>query len=225
MPFWAQEKCVYIPENGVDLNRFNNPRELSVSFPLKAVFVGRLVPYKGADILLEATAPSLRAGDLELCIIGDGPQRHCLAEMAEKLGIAGKVRFEGWIPHAKIQEKLRSFDFLVLPSIREFGGGVVVEAMALGVTPIVADYGGPAELVDETTGFRIPFTDKNSLVEGLRFAIDDIIRSPEILNKLGFAAHQKAIKELSWDAKAKQILRVYRAVLAETRNLNFLDYR
>jgi glycosyltransferase involved in cell wall biosynthesis len=225
MPEWVRKKCIYIPENGIDLDRFSNPRNFSVSLPLRAVFLGRLVPYKGADMLLEAAAPFLRAGDLELHIIGEGPQRHFLTEMVEKLDVAGKVRFEGWIPHAKIQEKLRTFDFLVLPSIREFGGGVVVEAMALGVTPIVADYGGPAELVDEATGFRISFTDKNSLVEGIRRAIGEILLFPEVLNKLGPAARERTIENLSWDAKANQILKIYREILAGTNDLNFLDHR
>ena len=78
MPHWAQPKCVYIPENGVDLQRFNHPRDRTASLPLRAAFIGRLVPYKGADMLLEAAADFIRKGQLELDIIGDGPQRPLL---------------------------------------------------------------------------------------------------------------------------------------------------
>jgi glycosyltransferase involved in cell wall biosynthesis len=225
MPDWARAKCVYIPENGFDLSDFRAPRERLASIPLRAVFVGRLVPYKGADMLLQAAAPYLRAGALELNIIGDGPQRHSLSELASELGIASKVHFDGWMPHSQIPTVLRTFDFLVLPSIREFGGGVVVEAMAIGLTPVVADYGGPGELVDDSAGIRIQFTNKESLVEGLNLAIGSIVRSPHVLDELGAGARRLALKKLSWDAKAAQILRIYEAVMAGTKNLNFLDYR
>ena len=168
-------------------------------------------------MLLEAAVDFLRAGQLEVDIIGDGPQRPLLEKMVDRLDIRGRVRFHGWLPHAQVQEKLRTCDFLAFPSVREFGGGVVVKSMALRVTPIVADYAGPSELVDEETGIRVPFQDKKSLVEGMRLAIARVVRSPQILDSLGAAAHQKVVKELTWEAKASQIIAVYDAVLASAK--------
>ena len=214
MPRWAKHKCIYIPENGVHLGRCKNQVRRSASLPLRAAFVGRLVPYKGADILLEAAADFLRTGQLDLNIIGDGPQRPLLEMMVDQLGIRSSVRFHGSVPYDQVQETLKTCDFMALPSVREFGGGVVVESMALGVTPIVADYAGPSELVDEETGIRIPFQDKKSLVDGLRLAIAKVVCSPEILDRFGAAARQKVAKKLTWEAKANQIIAVYDAVLA-----------
>jgi glycosyltransferase involved in cell wall biosynthesis len=223
-PHWAKEKCVYIPENGVDLERFKNPRARSVCLPLKGAFVGRLVPYKGADMLLEAAAQFLKEGQLELHIIGDGPQRVLLETMVEQLEVQSRVHFHGWVSHIKVQETLRVCDFLALPSIREFGGGVVIESMALGVTPIVADYAGPSELVDDKTGIRVGFHDKQSLIEGMRDAFNLVIHSPQILDTLGAAGREKVLEKLTWEAKARQIIAVYDAVLSGTKNLNLLDY-
>jgi glycosyltransferase involved in cell wall biosynthesis len=225
MPGWAREKCVYIPENGVDMERFRNPRNRLASLPLRAAFLGRLVPYKGADILLEAVAEFLRAGQLELHIIGDGPERPLLEAMVDRLGVRLNVKFHGWVPHTEVQSKLSVCDFLALPSVREFGGAVVVEAMALGVAPIVADYAGPSEHVDDMTGIRVEFHDKASLVDGMRQAIRKVIGSPEVLDKLGAAARQKVVEKLTWDAKAHQIMAVYEAVLTGKDELNFLSYR
>ena len=222
MPAWAREKCVYIPENAVDLSLFGNPRSPRVSSPLQAAFIGRLVPYKGADMLIEAAIPFLRAGTLQLNIIGDGPQKPLLLEKVQGLNLASSVKFHGWIPHERIQEELRVCDFLALPSVREFGGGVVLEAMALAVTPLVANYAGPSELVDDTTGIRVPFSDEMSLVEGFRSVIADVIRSPEQLNRLGASARAKAIANFTWDAKAQQILAIYEAVLGEGNDLKML---
>ena len=186
--------------------------------------MGRLVPYKGADILLEAVAEFLRSGQLELHIIGDGPQKSLLEAMVDRLGIGNSVRFEGWVPHIEIQNRLRLCDVLILPSVREFGGAVVVEAMALGVAPIVADYGGPSELVDEKTGIRVPFSDRQSLVIGIKEAIGDAIRYPHMLDKLGAAGREKVQTKLTWDAKAEQIAAVYDAVLNGITNLHHLDF-
>ena len=130
-------------------------------------------------MLLEAAAEFLKEGQLELHIIGDGPQRASLETMVEQLEVRTRVHFHGWVPHIKVQETLRACDFLALPSIREFGGGVVVESMALGVAPIVADYAGPSELVDDKTGIRVAFHDKKDLIEGMRSAFNLVVHSPE----------------------------------------------
>jgi glycosyltransferase involved in cell wall biosynthesis len=224
MPGWARNKCVYIPENGIDPDRFNFPRNHSASLPLRGSFVGRLVPYKGADMLLEAAVGFLREGQLELHIIGDGPQRATLETMVDRLGIRSNVCFHGWVPHVEVQKTLRDCDFMALPSVREFGGGVVVESMALGVTPIVANYAGPSELVDDKTGIRVSFHDKQSLIEGFRQAIAELIRFPERLDQLGAAGREQVQKKLTWEAKAKQIVAVYDAVLTGRGNLNSLSY-
>lgn len=219
MPEWAKAKCVYIPENGIDLDsRVREPH----TGCLRAAFVGRLVPYKGADMLLKAAADFLRNGELELHIIGDGPQRAILEQMVDALTLRDRVIFHGWLAHAEVQSRLRQCDFMVLPSIREFGGGVVVESMALEVPPIVADYAGPSELVDDTTGIRVPCHDQQNLIEGLRSAIEKIVVFPAILDSLGTAGREKVRKKLTWDAKARQILAIYDAVMAGTTNLNSL---
>jgi glycosyltransferase involved in cell wall biosynthesis len=224
MPAWTQRKCVYIPENGVDLELFRNPRGHQASLPLKAIFLGRLVPYKGADLLLEATAEFLKAGNLELHIVGDGPQKCFLEAMVDRLGVRSSVEFHGWVPHGEVQSKLRVCDFLALPSIREFGGGVVVEAMALALTPIVADYAGPSELVDERTGIKVAFHNRKSLVDGMHDAIGRVIQSPKILDELGIAARKNVIGKLTWEAKAHQILSLYQDVLAGRNDFSCRSY-
>jgi glycosyltransferase involved in cell wall biosynthesis len=225
MPSWAQRKCIYIPENGVDLERFSRPRERTASLPLKGAFVGRLVPYKGADMLLEAAAEFLRGGQLELHIIGDGPQRPLLEEIVDRFGVRASVHFDGWVSHVEVQERLRCCDFLALPSVREFGGGVVLESMALGVAPIVADYAGPSELVDDETGIRIPFTDKQSLVSGIRRTIGEIVRAPNILDTLGAAGRSKVQEKFTWEQKARRIVAIYDSIVAGLKELPSLDYR
>jgi glycosyltransferase involved in cell wall biosynthesis len=225
LPHWTREKSIYIPENGVDLERFRNPRTHSAKLPLKCAFIGRLVPYKGADILLEAAIEFLKAKKLELHIIGDGPQRTFLETMVDQFDVRCSVHFHGQVPHVEVQDTLRISDFMALPSIREFGGAVVVESMALGVAPIVADYGGPSELVDDNTGIRVSFHDKQSLIQGMKSAIGRVICSPKVLDQLGAAGRLKVAKTLTWEAKARQIIAIYDAVLSGAKRFNSLHYQ
>lgn len=225
MPSWARRKCVYIPENAVDPERFTAAEKATTNFPMKAAFVGRLVPYKGADILLEATMDFLKEGKLEIHIVGDGPQRKLLEGMVDRLTVGDNVHFHGWIPHSDVQNILKNCDFMALPSVREFGGGVVIEAMAVGVPPIVANYAGPSELIDETTGIRVPFGEKQSLVEGMKREIGKILQNPRVLDKLGAAGRRRVAEKFTWQAKADQIAAIYEAVLKRSTDLGSLSIR
>ena len=73
------------------------------------------------------------------------------------------VTFCGMVSHSETLSRLRQSDVLVFPSLREFGGGVVFEALAMGVVPVVADYGGPSDIVTDEVGYRIPLTDEHEM--------------------------------------------------------------
>lgn len=102
---------------------------------------------------------------------------------------------------------------MVFPSIREFGGGVVIESMAMGVPSIVADYAGPAELVDHETGLKVPFVDKSSLVAGINDALKFMLANRERLAQLSHAGRKKVLEHFTWEAKAENIRHVYASVL------------
>ncbi|MBK8092261.1 MAG: glycosyltransferase family 4 protein [Verrucomicrobiaceae bacterium] len=213
MPKSTQNRCVFIPENAIDLAKFPlTPRTEPHSAPdepLRLSFVGRLVALKGVDMLLEAAAPLLRTGGATLDIIGDGPERARLQSMIEKDGLMGAVRMDGWIDHAKLGERLRQSDLFVFPSIREFGGGAVLEAMALGIPPVVLNHGGPPELVPPGTGFVLPMSTREDIVSRLRELLITVSSDRETLAEAGKRAQQHVSEFYTWEAKAKQITQVY----------------
>ncbi|MFN7292249.1 MAG: glycosyltransferase family 4 protein [Pirellula sp.] len=208
MPSWCQDKCHYIPENAVDPARFSRLRLRTAQRPIRCVFLGRLVPYKGPDMLLEAMAPLLVAGDVTLQIIGDGPMLPELQQFVASHQLPG-VSFLGWVEHQQVQNCLVDADLLTFPSIREFGGGVVLEAMALGVPAVVVDYGGPAELVTTETGWTIPLADRSSLIQRLRQQIAALVAEPTAIDTRGNAARKRALEQFTWSAKAKQVRGIY----------------
>ena len=227
MATWAQvatahpAKCVYVPENGVDPERFAPSDRPRTRGPLEVVFVGRLVPYKGADVVIEAAAPLLRDGRAALTIVGEGPQASRLRAVAAERGVGELVRFEGWLDHDRLRRRLAASDVFAFPSIREFGGGAVIEAMAAGVVPIVVDYGGPGEIVTADTGFALPLGPRDALVAGLRARLVDLARDPARVAEMGRAARARVLRWFTWSAKAAQTREIYGWMLGERDRPDF----
>lgn len=202
-------KLIYLPENGIDPDRFAlqaNPQ----SGALRACFVGRLVPYKGPDMLIQAAAPLLRDGRMTLDVIGDGPMMPQLRAMAQDLR---GITFHGWQDHRAVQDIMARCHLLAFPSIREFGGGVVLEAMALGVTPLVVDYAGPGELVQEGLGYKVPCGARAQIVAAFRTELTRLAQEPEDLAVTGAAARARVQSHFTWARKAAQVAQVYDWVL------------
>ena len=209
IPERYRHKCVYLPENAVDPARFPPPAPRVAAPPLRGCFVGRLVPYKGCDMLIEAAAPLLRDGRLTLDVVGDGPAMGDLRALALREGVEGAVTFHGWMAHQAVQTVLAEADVLTFPSIREFGGGVVLEAMAMGVVPVVVDYAGPGEIVTPDVGHKIAVGTRDEIVAGLRARLDEIADAPETLAPMAVAARAAVTERFTWSAKARQVLGVY----------------
>ncbi|WP_323781243.1 glycosyltransferase family 4 protein [Thalassovita sp.] len=212
IPSRFQDKTVYIPENAIDPDRFN-ARAAPVKDVLRACFIGRLVPYKGPDMLLEAALPLLQTGQLQLDLIGDGPLMESLQRFVADHGIESAVTFHGWMDHTKVQSVAAQSQILAFPSVREFGGGVVLEAMALGLVPLIVDYAGPGELVKPGTGFKVPIGPRDQIVAGFRDSLTELAARPEQLTRIGENARNRIEWFFTWDRKADQVLAVYDWVL------------
>lgn len=217
IPEKYQDKTVYIPENGIDPTRFNRHAP-PTGHVLKACFVGRLVPYKGADMLIAAAADLLRNGRMTLDIIGDGPMLDQLVDQAASLDCQTGLTFHKWIPHAEVQTILSQSHILSFPSIREFGGGVVLEAMALGVVPVIVDYAGPGELVSDETGFKVPCGSRDDIISALRATLTHLSENPASLAPLARNAKARVDEYFLWSRKADQIREVYDWALDEKRS-------
>ena len=170
------DRCVYLPENAIDPSRFVRTAGGSASGPLQVAFVGRLVPLKGVDMLIEAAAPLIRDGTLVLHVVGDGPEKESLSRQVADAGLGDGVRMHGWVPHHELGQRLSACHVFAFPSIKDFGGAVVLEAMAMGLVPIVVDHGGPAELISEGTGFSVPLGPRPALVGGFREVLTRLLR-------------------------------------------------
>jgi glycosyltransferase involved in cell wall biosynthesis len=156
--------------NTVDLQRFRL-RERADG-PARLLFIGRLFDIKRCDRLLSALArPELAGQAWRLEIAGDGPEAARLRAQAEALELAGRVRFLGHVPPAELPEVLARADALVLPSVKESFGVVVIEALASGLPILATRCGGPEATVTNAVGRLIPVDDSDALADGLGWLI------------------------------------------------------
>jgi len=218
VPEKFHEKCVYIPENAIEPERFSEKSKSYIEGPLRACFVGRLVPYKCPDILLEAALPLIKEGRLEIDIIGDGPLMSALANVVANENIDSAVTLTGWIEHAEVQKIMCKSQVFAFPSIREFGGGVVLEAMALGLVPVIVDYAGPGELVIDGTGYKIPLGTREKIVQALQNKLRWLVDNPESLPNTAKNAKTRVLDYFTWREKANQVHEVYKWILDDRKN-------
>ena len=210
LPEKYKEKILYLPENAIDTQRFSLRNTSTYELPVKAAFVGRLVPYKGADMAIEAMADLVREGKMVFDIYGTGPEQEKLSNMVSELGLEGKVTVHGFVPNTELQGRLVNADIFVFPSVREFGGGVVLESMALGVVPVIADYAGPAELVTEASGYAVPMGPREDLVESFKKQLEEICEDPKQLAAKREASITRIHTYYTWEKKVEQMIKVYR---------------
>jgi glycosyltransferase involved in cell wall biosynthesis len=169
---------------GVDDGNFPT-REAKMSGPAVVGYAGRLVAQKGVDVLLRALARV--AGPEWRCdIIGDGPMKDSLLDLAAELGIAKKVRFLGYVDHGEIARYLQTFSMLVLPSLtaanwKEQFGRVIIEALAAGVPVIGSDSGEIPFLIRKLEGGLVV---RENDVDDLAGAIDRLLADPGLRDRL-----------------------------------------
>lgn len=180
------------------------------------IFVGRLVPYKCADIVIEAIG-RLDASvqqKLSLTIVGDGSERSKLEARVQQLNLSERVHFAGWVDHSTTLDYYSQSDIFCFPSIREFGGAVVMEAMACGLPCIVANNGGIGEYVTDETGFRIEPLSREFLTQEMAVKIQTLVEDESLRTSMATAAIARA-QEFAWQTKVKKIVDIYHELIAE----------
>lgn len=198
-----------IPQYGVDTETFT-PGVPPPSPPFRIGFLGRLVPAKGIDTLLE----SLRhcSDDCELWIAGEGDETRWRA-LAESLGVADRVRWLGAVPSKRVADFLRALHVLVLPSRttprwKEQFGRVLVEAMACGV-PVIGSDSGEIPRVIGDAGFVFAEGDAAGLAQQVLLLKQD----PDRWSDLSRRARERAEQRFSMAQVAGQYAQFWKSVL------------
>lgn len=183
---WPVQRIRIVPP-GIPADDFVAARATA---PPSIVFLGRLVPEKGADVAIRALA---RLGsDPRLVLIGDGPERPALEALAQQLGLASRVHFCGAVDDAERARLLSRGFALLVPSLHEELFGMVAVEGALSGLPVIASAtGGLAEIVDDgATGFLVGKGDDEAMAARLASLLADQARA----RTMGQAGRDKALR-------------------------------
>lgn len=211
-----QRKCVVIPF-GVDISRFHpgtdterRVRQLRARFGDRIVlFVGRLVYYKGVEVLIQA----MTQVSGHLLIVGGGPWEKKLRRLAQQLSLEKKVSFQGEVGSDRLVAYYHACDVFVLPSTHrsEMFGLVQLEAMACGRPVVSTALPTGVSWVNQhnVTGVVVPPGDTAALARAISHLLDD----PDQRNRLGEAARRRVAEEFTADQMVERTLDLYRRIL------------
>jgi glycosyltransferase involved in cell wall biosynthesis len=199
--------------NGLDLSRFPLPEPRRAGGTIRLLSVGRLVPFKGFETLIDACA-KLQRPDFHCEIIGDGPLRAELEERVNRHDLGGRIRFAGERSQNEVLTALRDCDIFVLASRNDERGAsdvfptVIAEAMVCGKSVVSTKTAGIPELVaDRKTGLLVSPDDIEALAQAIaRLAGDENLRT-----ELGRAGRQRIEQNFTIEKTIEPLLRRFAA--------------
>jgi glycosyltransferase involved in cell wall biosynthesis len=171
-------------------------------------YVGKLVPRKGVDTLVEAMGMLARrpGGAPLLVAAGVGEERGALERRVGELGVADRVRFVGKVAHDEVGWVMAAGDLFVLPSLSEGLPTVICEAMNVGRAVVATAVDGTPEIVrDGVTGLLVPPSDPPALATAIARVLDE----PGLAERMGDEALRIGREEYTWEANARRMSAIY----------------
>jgi glycosyltransferase involved in cell wall biosynthesis len=148
-----------------------------------------------------------------LTIIGDGPMRESWQSEARSRGLDPNVSFLGACSLDEVARQMQAAHVFCLPSVRESGGAVLLEAMASARPVVAVSFGGPAEVVDDAVGRGVPPDGPEAVTAALADTFRDIVRHPDSWRQRGEEGRRRAEARYGWDAKITEAIGIYRQVI------------
>mgnify|MGYP001404825185 CR=1 FL=1 len=219
--YQARPHNVHVIPAGVDLEMFRPMDQtrarqaLGLSETRVILYVGRLEPLKGVDLLINAVPLLGDLGDTRLMVVGGQPGKdkelRRLKVLTSRLGIQKRVTFTGAVKQAELPNYYNAADVFVLPSYYESFGLVALEAMACGTPVVVSRVGGLKTFVrDGETGYLIPWRTPEPFAQRM----DVLLANPALRKTMGKAARAKA-QEMSWSVVADRMSDYYSCLMGE----------
>jgi glycosyltransferase involved in cell wall biosynthesis len=215
-----KKKTVLMLETGVDdefLEEINRVDTLKVNG--RIVMAGRLLHWKGFDLGIQAFAGIFsKFPNASLIIIGTGPEQSRLKKIAAAPDLTDKVYFLGHQPRAKVLENMVKGQIFLYPGMKDAGAWVLFEAMAAGLPVICLDHAGPAEIIDDNCGIKIPIAHHDQVIAQLSHALAKLLASPKINRNMGKAARRRLKDSFHWNSKGDALSEFYHQISDQQQN-------
>ena len=187
-----------------------NPKKFPYSPPPRSyeiVTLGGLYKRRGIHHLIEAMPEIVgEFHEVRLHIVGDGPQKASLLKLSKMLGVDDHIVFHGLVPHYRASDLYRAYRIVVLPTLHECFGLVILEGMSSGRPVVVTDAVGPREIVvDGKTGYIVPMKDPNALAD----AICRLLGDYDLCHRMGLEGRRLVEEKYDWKIIAGQYHKIY----------------
>ena len=187
------------------------PQEPLVRAPhpvLRLVWVGRLLPRKALELTLQGLSKVDSKVPVHLTVVGDGQMGEYVPEYLEKYQVKDRVSWVGRVDYEQVKEYYRQADIFYFNSLRDTGPAQLLEAMAYSLPVVTLNIHGQAELVNDSTGIRVPVTNPEEVAEGLAKAIEWMYHHPTERLAMGVNAYDFASQQ-TWERKIGRLINSY----------------
>lgn len=218
---WAKKAEIF-PVSGITSKDFDLDQPETASDPshFRLLSAGSLIKIKGFGLAIKSFGAFHRINpNSSLSIVGSGPEGPRLVALVKQLGLEDSVHFLDWMPRNKLLLEMAKCHVFLFPSLRDGGGTVVVEAMAMGRPVVCLDNGGPGMHITDEYGIKVEPGSPDDTVKRLGQALEKLSNDPELRDSMGKAAKARANDVYEWDALGDRLAGIYeRALVSTTRN-------
>jgi glycosyltransferase involved in cell wall biosynthesis len=211
IPLQLHGKCEYITYSGVEHQQFLPPGLRRANGSVNLLYVGRLVQYKGIELLLRAVALVKRQCRVRLRVAGTGCGSYVAfcQQLVNELGLNEDVGFIGALPRYALTRLYQEADIFCFPSVCDTYGVALLEAMSSQCAVVASNASGPHQIVADSTGMTVPISSPDQFIQEYANAIVRLAADRDLREELGLRARQHVLKNHDWDMIARQLLRIY----------------
>jgi glycosyltransferase involved in cell wall biosynthesis len=227
VPRHLRDKCRLVTYSGVEHEVFTPPPARPVTDTLRLLFVGRVIPYKGVELLLRAVEIAARRCSIELDIVGaaDPVYKVYLLRLIKELRLESSVNFLEPVPRDRLPSLYRRADVFCFPTLCDTYGIVLLEAMSSGCAVLVSDVAGAGEIVNGENGLKVRLNSPDQYIRDYSEKIVALAQNHELRASLGVTARKFVRREHDWGRIGAQVLAVYEELEISTANGSERGYR
>jgi len=219
VPEPMREKCRLVTYSGVEHEFFVPPPARPISDALRLLFVGRLIPYKGVELLLRAIEAASRRCAIKLDIVGgaDPVYKDFLLRLVQELRLDSFVNFLPPVPRDQLPSLYQQADVFCFPTLCDTYGVALLEAMSCGCAVLVSDVAGAGEIVNGENGLKVRLNTPDEYIREYGEKIVALAQNHELRAGLGETARRFILREHDWERIGAQVLAVYDELGRENR--------
>ena len=204
-------RCQFLSWSGIEHARFLPDASARHPTVVRLLFVGRLVPYKGVELLLRALAGARKHHTFALSIVGTGDPVYTgfLRDLAAQLGLTDILTFVPAVSRTELLRFYQEADVFCFPTLCDTYGIALLEAMSCRCAVLVSDTAGPQEIVAEGTGLKVALTNPEQYVSDYAAALVRLAGDAPLRRQLGARAREHILQHHDWERIGQQLLDIY----------------